>query len=289
MKRKADWKIEGRDWPNRETSRFVTAAGFSWHVQIMGKGPVVLLIHGTGAATHSWRDLAPELAKTTQVISFDLPGHGFTQPIPGGIYSLPRMAAVIGELLGELKLRPEYIVGHSAGAAIAVRMALDMQDKPKAIVSLNGALMPFPGAAFFLYPALARLLFLNPLAAPLLAWRASSPSAVARVIRGTGSQLDPVGLDLYQRLLQTEQHVGGTVGMMANWDLLALHRELPRFDVPLSLIVADGDRAVPPRTARAFQKILPSAKFVPLSGYGHLAHEEAPALLAGLIQQEFQP
>jgi len=288
MKGKADWKIEGRDWPNRAASRFVKAAGLSWHVQIMGKGPVLLLIHGTGAATHSWRDLAPQLAKNYEVVAFDLPGHGFTQPIPGGIYSLPRMAAVILALLGELKLKPESIVGHSAGAAIALRMALDAEEPPKAIISLNGALMPFPGAAFFLYPALARLLFLNPLAAPLLAWRASSPSAVARVIRGTGSQLDPVGLELYQRLLQTEQHVGATVGMMANWDLLALHRELPGHDLPLTLIAADGDRAVPPRTARAFQKILPSAKFVPLPGYGHLAHEEAPALLAGLIQRELQ-
>ncbi len=38
----------GRDWPNREASRFVTAGGLTWHVQEAGEGPVLLLVHGTG-------------------------------------------------------------------------------------------------------------------------------------------------------------------------------------------------------------------------------------------------
>ena len=45
----------------------------------MGQGPVVLLIHGTGAASHSWRGLAPLLASDFTLIAPDLPGHGFTQ------------------------------------------------------------------------------------------------------------------------------------------------------------------------------------------------------------------
>ena len=42
----------GRDVP---PSRFVEAAGLRWHVQILGNGPTLLLVHGTGASTHSWR------------------------------------------------------------------------------------------------------------------------------------------------------------------------------------------------------------------------------------------
>jgi len=59
---KPDWDREGRDWPNRAASRFVQASGLRWHVQVMGEGPTVLMLHGSGAATHSWRDLAPLLA-----------------------------------------------------------------------------------------------------------------------------------------------------------------------------------------------------------------------------------
>ena len=75
------WTHEGRDWPNATASRFVAAGGVKWHVQVMGQGPVALLLHGTGSATHSWRDLAPLLARDFTVVAPDLPGHGFTSAI----------------------------------------------------------------------------------------------------------------------------------------------------------------------------------------------------------------
>ena len=70
--------IHGKDWPLRQHSRTVTAGGLSWHVQIMGTGPVLLMLHGTGASTHTWRALMPELAKHYTIVAPDLPGHGFT-------------------------------------------------------------------------------------------------------------------------------------------------------------------------------------------------------------------
>ena len=55
--------LVGARWPRlaeSESSRFVEAADLRWHVQQMGAGPVLLLLHGTGASTHSWRALAPD-------------------------------------------------------------------------------------------------------------------------------------------------------------------------------------------------------------------------------------
>ncbi len=60
------WGTDGRDWPHRDRSRFVEAGGLRWHIQRMGDGPALLLVHGTAAATHSWRDLAPLLARGLQ-------------------------------------------------------------------------------------------------------------------------------------------------------------------------------------------------------------------------------
>ena len=73
-----DWERDGADWPNRAASRFVTVGAMRWHVQVMGSGPVLLLLHGTGASSHSWRDLAPRLARHFTVLAPDLPGHGFS-------------------------------------------------------------------------------------------------------------------------------------------------------------------------------------------------------------------
>ena len=85
----------GAGWPNRDASRTVRAAGLDWHVQVAGAGPVLLLAHGTGAATHSWRGMVPLLARHFTVVAPDLPGHGFTQAPANARMSLPGMAAAL--------------------------------------------------------------------------------------------------------------------------------------------------------------------------------------------------
>lgn len=119
-------------------SRFVEAGGLRWHVQVMGSGPVALLLHGTGAATHSWRDFAPLLSRQFKVVAPDLPGHGFTGTPDADGMSLPGMARGVDALLQALGETPVLCVGHSAGAAILAQMSLTGAAFA-ALVSLNGA------------------------------------------------------------------------------------------------------------------------------------------------------
>jgi len=285
VSRKPHWEREGVGWPHREASRFVSAGGLRWHVQAMGEGPGVLLLHGAGAATHSWRGLLPLLARRFRVVAPDLPGHGFTETPSGVPLSLPGMARRLAALLGALKFEPELAVGHSAGAAVALRMALDGAFRGRAVIAVNGALTPFPGVVAPLFKGVARALFANPVAALIAAGRARDPARVARLIEGTGSRLDPEGVELYARLFATPGHVASTLGMMAHWDLEALGRDLPRLKTPLVLVVGDRDAAVPPRTARQVRALIPRTEIVTLPGLGHLAHEERPDLAAAIVER----
>jgi magnesium chelatase accessory protein len=282
---KPDWNRQGREWPNRVSSLFVHASGFRWHVQVMGSGPTLLLLHGAGAATHSWRDLAPELARDFTVIAPDLPGHGFTETPDSDGLSLPGMTRALRGMLRALDARPHMVVGHSAGAAIGLRLCLEGCVGEGGLVSINGALQPFPGVAGHIFPVMAKLLFLNPLAVELFAWRASRPGAVARLIEGTGSRIDAAGLRDYGRLLGTTGHIAGALGMMANWDLHPLAIEMPRLAKRLTLVVSENDRAVPPKVGRAVQALAPGSELITLPGLGHLAHEEAPAQVAAMVRQ----
>jgi magnesium chelatase accessory protein len=284
-----DWPSEGRDWPLKEHSRFVDAAGLRWHVQRLGHGPVWLLLHGTGAATHSWRDVAPRLARHATVVAIDLPGHGFTAAPPGfgafsATYTLPGMAAAVAELLRVLKLRPQAVVGHSAGAAVAARLALDAGAADTVVACLNGALLPLPGLAAWLFPPMAKLMAATPFAAHLFAWRAGDPRAVQRLIDGTGSRLDARGVELYSRLVRNPQHCYAALAMMAQWDVAPLWADLPRLGPRLQLAVGARDRAVPPSQAVQVQRHVDGATLVEWSALGHLAHEEEPALAARWIQ-----
>ena len=281
------WEREGVGWPNREASRFVEAAGFRWHVQVMGEGPVLLLLHGTGGATHSWRDLAPLLARGFTVVAPDLPGHGFTEPPPPGTLTLPGMACAMRALLDALNLEPAVAAGHSAGAAVLVRMALDDQLHAGVIVSLNGALIPFGGeAAGPIASSLAKLLFSNPFTPRVFAWRMGDRTAAARIVERSGSILEPEALDLYAKLARRPAHVGAALGMMAGWDLETLDRDLPRLATPLVLVTAENDAAVAPAEAEKVRGFQPAARIVRLPRLGHLAHEEDPETVAELIRAE---
>lgn len=281
-----DWKRDGADWPNREASRFVSAAGIRWHVQVLGRGPTLFLLHGTGASTHSYRDLAPALARRFTVVVPDLPGHAFTEPLPRERLSFEGMAGALEALIAELGVAPAVAVGHSAGAALVTKMALDGSMKPRLLVALNGAMLPLHGMAGVVFAPMARLFAANGLAAQVFAWRGRDRRAVERLIGSTGSRLDARAVELYARLVADPGHVGSVLAMMANWDLRGLRRELPRLACRLLLVVGTADRTVRPREAERVCALLPAARVVRLEGLGHLAHEEAPARVAQLIEKE---
>lgn len=259
------------------------AGGLGWHVQVMGTGPVLLLAHGTGAATHSWRGLAPLLARHFTVVAPDLPGHGFTQTPGADRLSLPGMARALGSLLQVVGMAPAMVVGHSAGAAILARMCLDRLIEPRAVVALNGAMLPLQGAAMHLFAPLARLLVAVPLVTQAFAWRAADRAVVTQLLRDTGSALDPVGVELYARLARCPGHVAGALGMMANWDLRPLARDLPRLAPPLVQIVGSQDRTIPPAEAQRVAALVRGARVLAQPGLGHLAHEEQPQQVADAL------
>lgn len=276
------WRVEGGDWPNREASRFVAAGGVRWHVQVAGSGPVILLLHGTGAAAHSWRDVLPNLARDFTVIAPDLPGHGFSSGI--GSPTLPAMARAVAALLVELGVSPALIVGHSAGAAIGLRLAIDAHPVP--IVSFNGALLPFPGIAAKLFPAMAKLLFVNPLVPAIFALQARGSGVVGKFLeRATGSKIDARGVELYTRLFRHRDHVGGALAMMANWDLAGLAADFGRVDAPVRLIYGDRDAAIPPAVAADVARRISGTTTLAMPGLGHLAHEEDPAAAVRIIRE----
>ena len=277
------WARDGQGWPNRAASRFVTAGGIDWHVQVSGQGPVLLLLHGTGASTHSWRDLLPRLAERFTVVAPDLPGHAFTSLPSSDRMTLPGMAASVAALLRSLDLVPKIAVGHSAGAAIALWMALEHTITPAGLVSLNGALLPIGGVAGQVFSPLARVLASNRIAADLFSRWAGDKATVKRLLAQTGSRLDARGLAFYHQLASNPAHAQAALSMMANWNLAQLEARLPTLTVPLVLVVGTKDGSISPSDADTLRRRAQVASIERLRGLGHLAHEEDPVAVTELI------
>jgi magnesium chelatase accessory protein len=282
MSRYPDWATDGKDWPNREASSFVRAGGYEWHMQMMGEGPVCLLIHGTGAATHSWRDVMPLLAKHYTVVAMDLPGHGFTKG-SGKSPTLEGMATSVAALLDELKITPDLIVGHSAGVAIAAQLLLD-KGWQAPLTGFTPALMPFPGLAAKIFPSLAKMLFTNPFVAIIFSRMAQAPGQTAKFLtRSTGSQIDAAGAKYYTRLFSKSGHCDGAIRMMANWRLEGLGARLGDLASPVLLLSAAKDAAIPKVAVVQAVALIPGCETQEMTALGHLAHEEDPAQAAQIV------
>ena len=277
------WPDDAKNWPLTEHSRIVECAPHRWHVQEAGTGPTLILIHGAGAATQSWRGLFPLLTEHYHVVAFDLPGQGFTQLGSRSRCGLDPMAQDISRLIAHEGWQPTLLVGHSAGAAISLRLSEILEPRPS-ILGINAALGNFKGVAGWLFPLTAKFLALAPFTAELFVATSSSKKNITRLINGTGSKLPPEELALYQRLAADRNHVDATLAMMAQWSLDGLLSRLPMLETRTLFIATEGDKAVPVSDSKNAANAMPNATCQVIPTLGHLAHEEAPEMFADLIR-----
>lgn len=277
------WPRDATDWPLKNHSRHVLCKPHRWHIQDAGTGPTLLLIHGAGGATQSFRHLFPLLAQANHVVAIDLPGQGFTQLGGRGRCGLDAMAEDLIRLLRQENIVPDTIIGHSAGVPIALRLT-ELGLRPiNGIIGINAALGNFKGVAGWLFPAMAKFLAATPFTADVFC-ATTTPASVQKLIQGTGSKLDAEGHGYYLKLARDTGHVGATLSMMAQWSLDGLLARLPNVDTPVTLIVGTNDKAVPPKTSHDAARILTNATVIDLPDLGHLAHEEDASAIAAVIQ-----
>lgn len=277
-----NWTEEEASWPNAAHSRFRNHGPHDWHLQEVGPrdAPTILLLHGAGASSHSFATLLPRLAEKYRVIALDMPGHGFTKRGPVARLRLPHVARDIAALLVAEGATPDLVIGHSAGAAVALELTKHLPIK--GIVALNGALSAFQGIAGWLFPALAKVLALNPFTAFFFA-RTASQKSVAQMIEATGSKLTDAQLRPYFRLVRDRNHVDGTLSMMSQWDLRPLMARLPEIETPVLVVSGQLDGAVSPSTGKTAAKHLAHSQYMVIPKLGHLMHEEDPQLILARI------
>lgn len=278
------WDQLAPRWPNSAASRFVEAAGFRWHVQVAGSGPALLLLHGTGAASFSWGDVLPLLTPRFTVIVPDLPGHGFTPAPDPDLLTLAGMARACGALLASLGHSPVLAAGHSAGAAIIIRMALDGDVTPGHLVGVNPALLP-PPALYreLIAPVMHRLATTRLVSIPAAAL-ARRGGVIASLLRATRTSVTPGNRWLYEQMLGSDQRVHDVLTMMAGWSLPDLVADLPRLTVPLHLVAGTRDPWIALDDLRSLGRTTPGCTIDTMPG-GHLLQEEHPAAIAQLFTE----
>jgi pimeloyl-ACP methyl ester carboxylesterase len=120
---------------------FVTVNGLELHVQDLGgSGTPVVMLHGLliGSVASWYFTVAPALARTHRTRLYDLRGHGKSQLAPSG-YDVRTMASDLAGLAGD---EPVDLVGHSWGALVALRFAIDQPARVRRLVLVEAPLPP---------------------------------------------------------------------------------------------------------------------------------------------------
>jgi magnesium chelatase accessory protein len=269
------------DWPNRSKGRHIRTRPHEWWVVADGAGPTILLLHGAGGSGHSFAPLLPLLTPHYRCIIPDLPGQGFTRAGARGRFGLDPTANDLATLCDLNSWQPAAIIGHSAGAALALRLSelIPLQG----VIGINAALGTFDGLAGTLFPMLARGFAMIPFLPNIIARTWGNAPRVNGLLDGTGSKLGPAARAEYLNLVQMPSHIDGTLGMMSQWNLTPMVARLTANQTQTLLITGAADRTVPPRISRDVAARMPAARYVELPGLGHLAHEEAPETVANIL------
>lgn len=120
-------------------SRFVELDGIKVHYQDQGRGPAVLLVHGTLGDLRDWDPWVEAMAGHYRVIRLDLPGFGLSGEVPNGNYSIDRMLSLVDSLMDHLKQDRFAVVGISYGGPISFRYAATRTSRVTALVLINSA------------------------------------------------------------------------------------------------------------------------------------------------------
>jgi pimeloyl-ACP methyl ester carboxylesterase len=128
-------------------SRFVEIDGLKTHYIDVGSGPAVVLLHGSSLAIDAlttWRSLINALKDDFRVVAFDQIGFGLSDLPPNGSLGnrLERVAHA-RRLIEALGLKQAALVGHSEGAFMAARLAIELENFATAVVAVtSGGLSP---------------------------------------------------------------------------------------------------------------------------------------------------
>jgi pimeloyl-ACP methyl ester carboxylesterase len=243
-----------------------------------GEGLPVVLIHGLGASRVLWADLRDPLGAGYRVVAFDLRGAGETRELTPRELSLATWAEDLRGLLDELGVTRPVLVGHSLGAAIALKFALEWPEDVRALVLMGpdanlSHLAPRMQAAVELIERVGFRAWVEGY------WSHNTPFAPRSLER------EPEILDRYREMLlrnDASDYVRSCRAIAAAEDLTGRLREVTE---PALVIVGGADDRTLPEHGRALAERLGDGTLVELPGVGHTLPLEAAAEVAEAVRR----
>ena len=247
-----------------------------------GTGEPVLLIHGFGASSYSWRHVIEPLAQKNRVITIDLKGFGDSPKPRDDAYSVYEQARLVRNFILENDLKNLHIVGHSYGGGVALAVSIYLSASnpglQKSLVLIDSVAYPQE------LPGFVKILA-TPVLGPLITYAVPNTFQVKNLLQIVYFNDDLIpqeAIDHYAADLgkpDAKYALLTSVRQMLPTDLQQFSENYASLTIPTLIIWSREDEIVPLAVGKRLHENIPDSKLVIMSGVGHAVQEEKPSLL----------
>jgi pimeloyl-ACP methyl ester carboxylesterase len=263
---------EDTDWVDTaRPGKVIAVDGIALHYVESGdpSRPHIVMIHGFGGHTFSFRYQLAEFSRDHHVIAIDLKGFGYSERSERGDYSLTEQSRLVLRAMDILKIDRATLVGHSMGGEVVMRVAAAAPERVERLVlaaSVSGQRVPFAPRLPFIRPFLPGLSRLV-------------------MVRNFGKKMfyDPSTVDvegIRATYLDAARVRGSMNTIWEMWGDVPGDQPIAYSSItqPVLVLAAEKERVIPfySRVVSHLRANLPQAEVQTIERTGHLLLEENP-------------
>ena len=263
------------------TVRYVTIHGYRRAYVKAGSGPALLLIHGIGDSSDSWRPVFEQLAEHYTVIAPDLLGHGRSEK-PRADYSVAAFANGMRDLLSVLEVDRVTVVGHSLGGGVAAQFAYQFPDRCERLVLVGSGGVGRTVSPLLRAAALPGIEVLMPfLGLPPIRFASRLGADLLRLFdTALGRDAEEI-LAVFDALPNTEARMAilRTLRSSVDWNgqvITMVDRAYLAEGVPTLIVWGRRDAIIPLGHGRLIHTVMPGSRLEIFDQAGHFPHHTDP-------------
>ncbi len=252
-------------------SRFIDINGMNIHYRDEGKGPLLVLLHGTSSSLHTWEGWTNALSQDFRIIRLDLPGYGLTGPNLSGDYPIRMYTDFLESFFEKLNLTHITLAGNSLGGDIAWEYVLDHPGRVDRLILVDS--MGYPMKREPVLFKLGRI----PVLKETIHW-AGSRFLVKYGLQEVYGDDSTIAPELVERYYLLSLRAGNRGALIARLNTHYPDRtsEIPHLTIPTLILWGKDDPWHTVEDAEKFHRDIPHSQLKIFDGAGHVPMEEIP-------------
>ncbi|MDI6892465.1 MAG: alpha/beta hydrolase [Actinomycetota bacterium] len=268
--------------PSIPTGTSVEVAGRKIHYIKEGEGKPLILIHGFGGSTFSWRHNINPLSKTFTVYTLDLPGFGLSEKSTTFRYSTLAHAELVKNFMKALRIDKATLVGHSMGGEVAIIVALQYPEKVEKLILIDSPIeqsYPHPLMRLLASPPLGKVLVRS------ILFNAKSVEFALKRSYYDNKLVTKEVITGYFYPMRTKGADEAFLAMSRSYIITEVKDGLQYLYLPALIIWGEKDRLVLVDRGHFLHGQIRKSKLIIIPECGHSPMEEKPARINDLIER----